>query len=82
MQELTVTLDRLAPQVIEMARFVLAGDMGQSDALKELVDSWMDVVCLFAFIWCFSGSDLNFKHTHMQMWLIEKTLIDIMTYSK
>lgn len=49
MQELTVTLDRLAPQVIEMARFVLAGDMGQSDALKELVDSWMDVVCLFAF---------------------------------
>ncbi|XP_025095727.1 uncharacterized protein LOC112564862 isoform X2 [Pomacea canaliculata] len=43
MQELTVTLDRLAPQVIEMARFVLAGDMGQSDALKELVDSWMDV---------------------------------------
>ncbi|KAK7479365.1 hypothetical protein BaRGS_00029443, partial [Batillaria attramentaria] len=41
MQGLTVEVDRLAPQVIESARFVAAGDREQADSLRRLADDWM-----------------------------------------
>ncbi|XP_076461227.1 uncharacterized protein LOC143293831 isoform X2 [Babylonia areolata] len=39
---LTVEMDRVAPQVMEAARFVSAGDRGQTDSLQLLADDWIN----------------------------------------
>ena len=45
MRQLTVEMDRLAPLVIEAARFVAAGDTAQTGSLRLLADDWVNAVC-------------------------------------
>jgi hypothetical protein len=67
MQEVSVEMDRLAPVLIEAARFVVAGDKGQISSLRLLADEWTTAVstclcfsfsvCFFCFIsFCFSDT--------------------------
>ena len=50
MRQLTVEVDRLAPLVIEAARFVAAGDKSQTSSLRLLVDDWVNAVCSTCFL--------------------------------
>lgn len=49
MRQLTVEVDRLAPLVIEAARFVATGDKSQTSSLRLLVDDWVNAVCRTCF---------------------------------
>ena len=44
MHVVTEEMDRLAPLVIETARFVAAGDTTQASSLRLLVDDWVSTV--------------------------------------
>ena len=67
MRELTVEADRLAPLVIEAARFVAAGDRSQSGSLRLLVDDWVNSVCNRVFcVWCVCVCVCAVSYTHLR----------------
>ena len=77
MRQLTVEMDRLAPLVIEAARFVAAGDTAQTGSLRLLADDWVNAVrnhlSLFSMYVCacgWEGGGDGYMYLWVERWVL------------